>query len=115
MRSLCNAVDPDGDLAALRSTADAAVRTSAALAARQADAFEQVFTELLASPEITRCAGFIWCPCEHDISHWQSACCWLLYVSSSAGFCTRPCALLFQQGSVLLRMWAQVAQDFSCI
>ncbi len=26
MRQLCNAVDPDADLAALRSTADAAVR-----------------------------------------------------------------------------------------
>ena len=57
VRSLCNAVDPDADLAALRSTADAAVRTSTALAARQADAFEQVFTELLASPEITKCVG----------------------------------------------------------
>ena len=27
VRQLCNAVDPDADLAALRSTADAAVRT----------------------------------------------------------------------------------------
>jgi len=32
------------------------VRAGAALAARQAESFEQVFTELLASPEITRCA-----------------------------------------------------------